>query len=42
MVKRYLYMYETNRSERQKISDLVGMKIDLKKQLKLKSSQSST
>ena len=28
MVKRYLYMYETSRSERQKICDLVGMKID--------------
>ncbi|MED5015867.1 metallophosphoesterase [Paenibacillus chibensis] len=34
MVRRYLYMYETNRSERQRICDLVGLKIDHSKTLR--------
>ncbi|WP_128099980.1 hypothetical protein [Paenibacillus sp. DCT19] len=35
MVRRYLYMYETNRAERQKICDLVGMRMSLKQKYQL-------
>ncbi|MGG1673820.1 metallophosphoesterase [Paenibacillus sp. NRS-1783] len=36
MVRRYLYMYETNRAERQRICDLVGMKINHNQKLQPK------
>lgn len=38
MVKRHLYMYETNRTEKQRLCDLVGLSIDNKSKLETKRS----